>query len=169
LLVLLAACGTLTSPLSRPPARRTDRDDRTTLAVIARATAVDAELARLALARTKSDPVKELASMLVADDDVIVAATAELQPESAPTTLPALVPVENAAQQSRKRLEGLQGEDFDRAFVDGELAFVRALMPWLDPQALQDPKLRALATELRAAFQTHYDHAQIVLQRFSTR
>jgi predicted outer membrane protein len=167
--VAATSCGGAAAPIASPAGHRPGHDDGTTLIVIARAAAVDEDLARVALARTKDDPVKELASMLIADDEVILGAIAELGASSQPSTLPALAPLEAAASASRKRLESLQGEDLDRAYVDGELAFVRALQPWLDPTNLDDDRLRGLATELRAAIQTHYEHAQIVQQRFPAR
>jgi len=82
-------------------------------------------------------------------------------------------PEDNATSQSLKsggdanvkKLKGLKGDAFDKAYVDQEVAYHQAVLDAIDkvliPNA-QNAELKALITKVRPAIDGHLQHAKMM-------
>lgn len=75
--------------------------------------------------------------------------------------------LEASADQTKERLEGLSGAEFDKAYIANEVAFHQAVIDAIDntliPNA-QNAELRTLIEQVRPAFDGHLKMAQQIQQ-----
>jgi putative membrane protein len=82
-----------------------------------------------------------------------------------------VTPKDNAVSQSltsgaasaKKTIEGLTGSDFDRAYLDREVAYHQAVLDALDGLLIpttENAELRKLLTDVRPAIAAHLEHAK---------
>ena len=67
------------------------------------------------------------------------------------------------ADESAAKLRATNGTDFDRAYIDREVAYHEAVLAALDDSLLpatQNAELKALMVRVRPAFVAHLDHAR---------
>jgi putative membrane protein len=126
---------------------------------------LDVEAGRQALAKATAPEVRAFAETMVRDHAAVneqalalvgrLNVTPEANPVSAALT--------EQAAASHARLAGLEGEAFDRAYVQNEVAFHRtvneALSGTLIPSA-QNPELKALLETGLELFRAHQTHAE---------
>ena len=67
-----------------------------------------------------------------------------------------------------KKMKGLSGTAFDRAFLEHEVAYHKAVIKAVSTQllpAIKNPELRELVTKIAPAFKAHQDAAQNLLDK----
>jgi putative membrane protein len=140
-------------------------NDAQIAAIVVTANQVDIDAGKLAASKSNNKEVKEFAQRMVTDHTGVNKAATEL------VTRLKVKPEENATSkglkktgdETLKRLEGLKGPEFDRAYVDNEVTYHQTVLDALDktliPSAKND-ELKALLVKVRPAFVAHLDHAK---------
>jgi putative membrane protein len=180
LLLSLAACGdsdadtqaAADTTAAPPPAQTTAEapaapavTDPQIAAIVVAANDVDIAAGRLAQERGSNAQVKEFAQRMVTDHTGVNKAATDL------VTRLNVTPEGNATSQklssdgeaSRTRLQGLSGAEFDRAYVDQEVAYHQAVLDAIDQTLIpsaQNAELKALLEQTRPAVAAHLQHAQ---------
>lgn len=142
-----------------------DPTDPQIAAIVVTANQVDIDAGRLAESKAHSADVKAFAQQMVTDHTGVNKAATELVQKLHVT------PEDNATAQSLKKggaenvakLKTLSGADFDKAYVDHEVAYHRAVIDALDTTLIpnaQNAELKALLVKVRPAFVAHLDHAK---------
>ena len=126
---------------------------------------IDIDAAKLALDKTQDEDVRAFAQSMVNDHQAVNDKALELVEKLGVTpednaTSQALVA---AATEKQAELAALDGADFDRAYVDNEVAFHRQVLDALDAvliPAAQNDELKALLQTGEKLFQGHLQHAE---------
>lgn len=151
--------------LKSQPATMATVTDAQIAAIVVAANTVDIKAGELAQSKTKNPKVKEFADTMVRDHTAVNKAAVDL------VTRLGVTPEENdtsrsltsSGEQTRDRLAGLSGKDFDTAYIDNEVAYhalvIKALDDTLIPNA-QNAELKALLVKVRPSFVTHLHHAE---------
>jgi putative membrane protein len=142
-------------------------DDPTIVAIFDAANTADIETGQLAAERGRSEKVRAFGRMLVNDHTNVrqmgrdLAAKLGVRP-----TPPADSSAAVAHRATMRRLRALQGEAFDRAFLQHEVAFhksvVDAVTTTLLP-AIDNAELKALVEKVAPAFVGHQKAAEQLL------
>lgn len=134
-------------------------------AIVVAANQVDIDAGQLALAKSKHPEVKKFAERMVADHTAVNQAAVEL------VTRLKVTPQESETSKSlatsgadtRAKLQELDGDAFDRAYVDSEVAYHEAVIGVLKTQlipAATHPELKAALVGAQPAFDAHLQHAK---------
>jgi putative membrane protein len=176
-LALLAAslfstsCGNRSEETAPPPATTSEPapavavTDANIAAIVVAANTVDIRNGELASTKSGNDAVKAFARQMIADHTSVNQQATEL------VTRLGVTPEENATSQAlvanadatRNELSGRNGAEFDRAYVDNEVAYHQAVLDMLDQTLIPgatNPELKALLESVRPAFAAHLDHAK---------
>ena len=134
---------------------------------------IDVEAGKLALEKSKNNDVRAFAQRMVGDhtavNDQALALVKKLNvtPEDNPTSQS----LTKQAEATRKKLAGLSGEAFDKAYVDDEVAFHKtvnnALSITLIPNA-QNSELKALLENGLKVFEAHLEHAEQLAKQLTS-
>lgn len=127
--------------------------------------AIDIEAAKQALAKSKNKDVLAFAQQMVGDhtsvnnEALALVKKLNVTPEDNPTSQN----LTKQAGETRKKLAGLDGAAFDKAYIDNEVAYHKAvnaaLSTTLIPNA-QNPELKSLLQNGLTLFQAHQKHAE---------
>ncbi len=141
--------------------------DANIAAIVVAADAIDIDYGKIALAKTKNAKVREFAAQMVKDHTAVNEAAVAL------VTKLGVTPVDDAtstglkatAAETGTRLQGLSGKEFDRAYIDNEVAYhklvINAVDTTLIPSA-QNAELKATLIKTRPLFVAHLQHAEMV-------
>ena len=131
---------------------------------------IDIEAGTQALDKSKNQDVRAFAQRMVSDhtavNDQALALVKKLNvtPEDNPTSQS----LTQAADAERKKLAGLDGASFDKAYVDNEVAYHKtvneALSKTLIPD-VQNAELKSLLERGLTLFQSHQHHAETLAKR----
>ena len=134
---------------------------------------IDVQAGKLALEKSKDKDVRAFAQQMIGDhnavNDQALALVKKLNvtPEENPTSQN----LTKEAEATRKKLAGLTGAAFDKAYVANEVAFHKtvntALSTTLIPDA-QNPELKSLLQNGLKVFQSHLEHAEHLAQQLSS-
>jgi len=126
---------------------------------------LDVEAGKQALDKSKNEDVRAFAQRMVGDhtsvNDQAIALVKKLNvtPEDNPTSKA----LTQSAEAERKKLSGLDGAAFDKAYVDNEVAYHKtvnsALSKTLIPDA-QNAELKSLLDKGLKVFESHLQHAE---------
>ena len=67
------------------------------------------------------------------------------------------------AEATRAAIGAKQGAEFDKAYIDNEVAYHEAVLDMLDKTLIpnaQNPDLKSLLDSVKPAFEAHLDHAK---------
>lgn len=134
-------------------------------AIVVTANQVDIDAGKLAGSMAKSKDVKAFAKQMVTDHAAVNKSATAL------VTKLKVKPEENDTSKSLKsggdanlaKLKKLKGAEFDRAYVDNEVAYHQAVIDALDKALIPNAKnaeLKALLEKSRPAFVAHLEHAK---------
>lgn len=163
----IVAAALLSALVSAAPAAAADQKptDPQIAHIAYTAGVLDIEAAKQALAKSKNKDVLAFAQQMVGDhtsvNDQALALVKKLNvtPEDNPTSQS----LTKQADETRKKLAGLDGAAFDKAYVDNEVAYHKAvnaaLSTTLIPDA-QNPELKSLLESGLKLFQAHEKHAE---------
>ena len=137
--------------------------------IVVTANTIDVEAGELAASKASNAEVKKFGEKMVADHNGVNQQAGALAQKLS------LTPADNATSQSLKtsadatkqRLEGLSGAEFDRAYMENEVAFHQAVLDAIDntliPNA-QNAELKSLIEQVRPAIDGHLKMAQNIQQ-----
>ena len=134
-------------------------------AIVVTANQVDIDAGKLAKSRTKSKEVSKFAQQMITDHGgVNKQATAlvtklKVKPEPNDTSRS----LQKGGDENIAKLKKMKGAEFDKAYVDHEVAYHQAVLDALDktlvPSA-SNAELKDLLVKVRPAFVAHLDHAK---------
>ena len=146
-------------------------DDATIVAIFDAANTVDIETGKLASERGQSKEVRDFGAMLVRDHSMVRQLGRDLAAKLKVTPTPPAndqAAVDHAA--AMKKLRGLSGVAFDRAFLQHEVAFHKAVIDAVNTTlmpAIQNAEVKAMVAKVAPAFQGHMLAAQAMLDKMS--
>ena len=147
------------------PATTSPVTDPQIAAIVVAANTVDIKAGELAQSKTTNPKIKQFADTMVRDHTAVNKAAVEL------VTKLGVTPEENetsrsltsSGEQTRERLGGLTGKEFDIAYIENEVTYhatvIKALDDTLIPNA-RNAELKALLIKVRPSFVTHLQHAE---------
>lgn len=148
-----------------PGAATATLSDARIAAIVVAANQVDVDAGKLAAGQTRNAEVKRFAEQMVTDHSAVNQAAVELvtKLEVAPEESDVSRGLVSSGAETRARLASLEGEAFDRAYVDNEVAYHQAVIGVLDAQLIPsatDEELKQLLVAVRPALVAHLQHAQ---------
>ena len=135
--------------------------------IVVTANQVDIDAGKLAESKSTNKDVQAFGKQMVADH------TGVNQQAVALATRLKVTPADNATSQALKaggadnvkKLQGLKGSEFDKAYVDHEVAYHAQVLDAIDktlvPSA-RNEELIALIVKVRPAFVAHLEHAKMI-------
>src|SRR5512144_667640 len=134
--------------------------------IVVTANQVDIDAGKLAESKATSSDVKAFGKQMVTDHSGVNRQATELVKKLKVT------PEDNATSKSLKsggvenvkHLKSLAGEQFDKAYVDHEVAYHEQVIAAIDQTLVPNAKneeLKALIVKVRPAFVAHLDHAKM--------
>jgi putative membrane protein len=137
--------------------------------IVVTANAVDIEAGKLGEAKSKNPEVKKFAKQMVTDHTAVNKQAADLAAKLGVT------PKENDTSKSLKaggdanvkKLNGLKGAEFDKAYVDNEVTYHQAVLDAVDKTLIpnaDNAELKGLIAKVRPAIAAHLEHAKHIQQ-----
>jgi putative membrane protein len=146
-------------------------DDPTIVAIFDAANTWDIQTGELAAKNGSTKEIRDFGAMLVRDHKNVRQQGRDLAKKLNVTPTPpkdfAMAKDHDAAM---KKLESLKGKEFDKAFLQHEVAFHKAVIDAVTTTllpALQNAEVKDLVTKVAPAFKAHEDAAQNVLNKIS--
>ena len=135
--------------------------------IVVTANQVDIDAGKLAAAKATNAEVKKFAQTMVTDHTGVNKQAVAL------VTKLKVTPADNDTAKSLydggkaniDNLKTLKGKEFDKAYVDHEVAYHQAVLDAVDKTLIPGAKneeLKALLVKVRPAFVAHLDHAKMV-------
>lgn len=133
---------------------------------------IDVDYAHLAMDSSKNPEVREFANTMIADHNAIIKQAVAL------VTKLGVVPQDNdmsksllkQAKETTKKLKAAKGKAFDKAYIDNEVAYHKAVIDAvktvLIPQS-QNAELKALLETALPILETHLGHAKMAQSKIS--
>ena len=171
LIIALAVCFGGSDALSEPasstskPPAKVKLTDANIAAIVVTANTIDVQNGQLALSKSQSQEVKAFANQMVTDHTSVNKKATDLvvRLKVTPKESESSRSLEASAAATRAILETKAGAEFDRAYVDNEVAYHQAVIDMLDETlipAAHNKDLMALLVAVRPAFVSHLEHAQ---------
>ena len=158
----------------RASAQRSAPTDPQIAGIVLAADQIDIDYAKLAMSKAKDQRVKEFAQQMITDHSSVSKAVSELaaklnvSPEESETSNA----LKAQAQEATQKLQGLEGAEFERAYIDNEVAYHQAVIDAtktvLIPSA-QNAELRSALQGATPLFEGHLQHAQRVQSAIESR
>lgn len=133
--------------------------------IVVTANQIDIDAGKLAKSKSKNKEVQAFAQQMITDHAAVnqqagaLARKLGVKPEDNDTSRS----LNKGAQENVASLKKLNGAEFDRAYVDHEVAYHQAVLDAIDkvlvPSA-QNAELKGLIVKVRPAIAAHLDHAK---------
>jgi putative membrane protein len=162
---LVIAASVLALAASAVSAQSSGPNDAQIAAIVVTANQVDIDAGKLAVSKSTDKSVKEFAQRMITDHTGVNKAATDLvtklkvKPEENSTSKG----LQKSGDETLKRLNGLKGAAFDKAYVDNEVTYHQTVLDALDKTLIPSAKnaeLKALLVKVRPAFVAHLDHAK---------
>lgn len=134
-------------------------------AIVVAANQVDIDAGKLAQQQASSPEVKAFGERMVVDHSAVneqaVTLVRKLNVEPKENDLSRTLLADGA--RTLDRLRQLQGEAFDKAYIDNEVAYHQAVLDVIDTVLLpnaQNPELKELISAVRPVIEAHLGHAE---------
>jgi len=146
-------------------------NDAEIASVAVTANQIDVHYAEIALKKSKNAKVREFATTMKNDHNGVIKSAVAL------ATKLKVTPKDNAVTQSlnqqaettEKMLNGKSGKAFDKAYVDNEVAYHKAVIDAVEkvliPQT-QNGELKKLLESVMPVLKTHLAHAEMLQKQF---
>ena len=135
--------------------------------IVTAADHIDVDYAKLAMSKTKNKQIRDFAQQMLTDHSAVsqsvlgIAAKLNVTPADSDTSNS----LKAQAQQMTQKLQGLKGKEFEKAYIDNEVAYhqavVNATKTVLIPSA-QNAELKSALQGAVPLFEGHLQHAQRV-------
>jgi putative membrane protein len=148
-------------------ARAQAPSDPQIVGIVLGANQIDMDYAKLALTKSKNKEVREFAQQMTTDHSSLQKSVKDLGAKLnvTPADSDTAKSLKQQAADETKKLQGLKGKDFDKAYIDNEIAYhqqvIDAVSKVLIPNA-QNADLKGALTSAAPLFQGHLEHAQKV-------
>ena len=135
--------------------------------IVVTANQVDIDAGKLAQSKGKSKDVKAFGKQMVTDHSgvnkqaVALVKKLKVTPEDNPTSQT----LKQGGEENVKKLKGLKGAEFDKAYIDHEVAYHEQVLDAIDKTLVPSAKneeLKALIVKVRPAFVAHLEHAKAI-------
>jgi len=148
-----------------PPAHaQAALDDPTIVAIFDAANTYDIETGQLALQKSHSKAVRDLAQQFLNDHKAVRQQGRDLAKKLGVTpTPPKEFDLADAHVKAKKELEGKSGASFDKAYIDHEVAFHQAVLEAVKSTllpAIKNAELKAFVEKVGPAFAGHLEAAK---------
>jgi putative membrane protein len=157
------------APLDVAAAQAAKLDDPTIIAIFDAANTWDIETGALAASKGTTKEVRDFGAMLERDHSAVRQQGRDLVKKlGVHPTPPADFAMANDHAAAMKSLRSKSGKAFDRAFLEHEIAFHKAVLDAVTTTllpALKNEEARALVTKVAPAFQAHMAGAQNLLDK----
>lgn len=132
----------------------------------------DIDFGNIALKKSQNPKVLEFANTMITDHQAVIDMAVEL------VTKLKVTPKDNAmsqqlvsdAKETIKMLNSKSSKDFDKAYVDNEVAYhkavINAVKTVLIPQT-QNEELKALFVKISPVLDTHLEHAEMIQKQMN--
>lgn len=133
--------------------------------IVVAANTVDIDAGKLAKSKSTNKDVQEFAQLMITDHSgVNKQATAlvkklNVTPEESDTSKS----LKEAGAATLKKLQGLKGKEFDKAYIDNEVSYHQTVLEALDKTLIpnaKNPELKDTLVKVRPAFEAHLQHAK---------
>ena len=160
---------TKTAPAATTPAKLTDPE---IASVAVTADQIDIDYAKIAKEKSKNKNVLDFASTMERDHGsvnkqaVALAKKLNVTPQDNPTTQSLLA----QAATTKQMLQSKSGADFDKAYVDNEVAYHKAAIDLVQNTLIPDatnPELKSLLQSALPIFKGHLEHAEKIQAELS--
>lgn len=140
-------------------------NDAQIAAIVVAANSVDIDAGKLAVSKSANKEVKDFGQRMVTDhtgvNNQAVALVKKLNvtPEESDTSRS----LKKNGAATLKKLNGLKGQEFDKAYVDNEVSYHEAVLDMIDKTLLpyaKNAELKALVEKVRPAIDAHLQHAK---------
>lgn len=133
---------------------------------------IDIDFAEIAKKKSKDKEVISFAETMASDHKAVIGKAVEL------VTKLKVTPKDNAvskqlladAEKTKKNLESKSGDEFNKAYIDNEVAYHKAVIKTVEelliPQA-QNAELKKLLQSVVDPLKTHLHHAEMVQKHYS--
>ena len=135
--------------------------------IVVTANQVDIDAGKLAEARGHGKDVRAFGKQMVTDHSgvnrqaVALVTKLKVTPEDNPTSQS----LKAGGEENLKKLKGLKGAAFDKAYVEHEVAYHEQVLDAIDKVLIPNAKneeLKALLVKVRPAFVAHLEHAKMI-------
>lgn len=134
-------------------------------AIVVTANQVDIDAGKLAKSKAQSPNVKAFAELMVTDHTAVNKSAVELAGKLKVTPEPndTSKALKDGGDKNLANLKKLSGAEFDRAYVDHEVAYHEAVLEAVDKTLIpsaSNAELKGLLVKVRPAFVAHLEHAK---------
>lgn len=154
-----------------PHAPAAPLDDPTIVAIFDAANTFDVETGQLALQRSHTKAVRELAQQFIHDHQAVRQQGRDLAKQLAVTpTPPKDFALARQHAEAIKELRSKSGAEFDRAYVAHEITYHQAVLDAVTGTllpAIKNPELKAFVEKVGPAFQGHLEAAKQLQKRLT--
>jgi putative membrane protein len=162
--LLFSALALLTLGQVPPANAQAALDDPTIVAIFDAANTYDIETGQLALQKSHTKAVRDLAQQFLNDHKAVRQQGRDLAKKLGVTpTPPKEFALADAHAKAKKELEGKSGADFDEAYIDHEVAFHQAVLDAVKGTllpAIKKAELKAFVEKVGPAFAGHLEAAK---------
>jgi len=160
-LILAAAAFAATGAFAQAP------NDAQIAHIVVTANQVDIDAGKLAEKQGSNAEVKAFGKQMVTDHTAVnkqatdLAKKLKVKPEDNPTSQS----LKKGGEENVANLKKLKGKDFDKAYVDHEVAYHQAVLDAVDKTLIPSAKnaeLKGLIEKVRPAFVAHLEHAKMI-------
>ena len=163
---------TLAAGLLAAAPARTALDDPTIVAIFDAANGYDIEAGQLALQKSHTKAVRDLAQQFIHDHTAVRQQGRDLAKKLGVTPTP---PKENPLapdhEKALKQLHGLSGSAFDKAYADEEVRYHQQVLDAVNTTllpAIKNAELKAFVEKVGPAFQGHLEAAKQLQKTLTT-
>jgi len=148
--------------------------DSQIVGIVLAADQIDIDYAKLAMSKAKDQRVKDFAQQMITDHSAVsksvndLAAKLNVSPEESETSKS----LKAQAQEITEKLQGLEGKEFETAYIDNEVTYhqavINATKTVLIPSA-QNAEVKSALQGATPLFEGHLQHAQRVQSAIESR
>lgn len=133
--------------------------------IVVAANQIDVDAGKLAKSHTKNKDVLAFANQMVTDHTAVnkqasaLVKKLKVKPEESDTSKS----LEKGAKENMDHLKKLKGAEFDKAYVDHEVAYHQAVLDAIDKTLIpgaHNAELKSLIEKVRPAIAAHLEHAK---------
>ncbi len=159
---------------SATPAPATTMTDGNIAAIVVAANDVDVKAGELAKSTSKNSKVKAFAEQMITDHTSVNKQASDLakRVNLTPEDNEASKQLKSNGDAMRDTLKTRKGAEFDKAYIDNEVAYHEAVLSMIDNTLIpgaQNADLKSLLQNVRPAFAAHLEHAKQVQQSLATK
>ena len=160
--LVFAAAAAIGVPLASAQSTPTDPQ---IVGIVIAANQIDIDHAKLALSKTKSAEVRDFGQQMITDHTAVLKSVHDLGAKLhvTPAESDTGTSLKKQADDTAAHLKTLSGAEFDKAYVDNEVAYHKAVIQEVGTVLIPDAQNAELKSALEGAaplFQGHLEHAQ---------